>query len=113
MRLLWGVILLTCLLGGVPLTVMMRLRLLLLCLITPMSGLMVALFWIGLLVFLLLVLVSLLILQRSAGMVVGGVMLIVFVLRVRCILVEVSALFQGLCSPFCSPFKELSCGVSF
>ena len=41
-----GVILLTCLRSGVPLMGMMKLRLLLLCLIIPMSGLMVALFWI-------------------------------------------------------------------
>ena len=36
-------------------------------------------------------------------------MLIVFVLRVTCILVEVSALFPGLSSLF----RELTCGVSF
>ena len=52
--------------------VMMRLRLLLLCLITPMFGLMVAFFWIGSLVFLLLVLVSFLILLKIAGVVIGG-----------------------------------------
>ena len=39
----------------------------------------------------------------------GGVMSIVFVLRSRCILAEVSALFLGLCSLF----SVLRCGVSF
>ena len=93
-KLPWGVILLICFVDGVPLMVMMRLRLLLLYLITPMSGLMVALCWIGLLVFLLLVLFFFPIL---AGVVLG-LILIVFVLTVLYFLVEVSALFQGLCS---------------
>ena len=75
----------------------------------PMSGLMVALFLIMLLVFLLLVLAFLLIFLRSAGVGVGGVMLIEFALRVRCILAKVSALFLV----FCSLFRELRCGVSF
>ena len=88
---------------------MVKMRLLLLYLITPMSGLMIALFWIGLLVFLLLVLGSFLILQKIAGVVIGGVILIVFVLMVLYILVEVSALFQGLCNLF----NKLRCGESF
>ena len=54
--------------SGVPLTVMMRLGLLLPYLITPISGLTVVLFWIRLLVFLLLVLVSLLILQSLCSL---------------------------------------------
>ena len=59
----------------------MKLGLLLWCRITPMSGLMVALFLIRSPVFLLSVLCSSLIRLRIAGVVVGGVMLIMFVTR--------------------------------
>ena len=45
----------------------------------------------------------------SAGVVIGGVMSIVFILRGRCILAEVFALFLGLCSLF----SMLKFGVSF
>ena len=72
-----------------------------------MSGLMVALSWIR--VFLHLELGSLLTSLRTAGVVVGGVMLIVFALRVKFSLVEVSAPFLGLSSPS----RELRCGVPF
>ena len=59
--------------------------------------------------FLLLELGSLLISLRTAGVVDGGVMLIVFALRVKFSLVEVSVLFLSLFSLF----RELRCGVSF
>ena len=65
-----------------PLMSMMRLELLL-CRITPKSGRIVALSWIGLLVFLLRVLGFLLTNLRSVGVDVGGVMLLEFELRVR------------------------------
>ena len=60
-----------------------------------MSGLMVALFWIRSLVYLPPVLGSTLISRRIAGVVVGGVMLIVFALRVRFSLAVVSAFVPG------------------
>ena len=74
-----------------------------------MSGRMVALFWIDLLVSLLQVLAVLLTILSSVGVVVGGVMLIVFALRVNISLAGVSAPSLGLCSLF----RELRCGVSF
>ena len=69
--------------------------------ITPMSGLMVALSMIRSLVFLLLELGSLLTSLRTFGVVSGGVMLIMFALRVKFSPVEVSVLFLGLSSLFC------------
>ena len=95
--------------GWVPLLSMMKLRLPLWFQITPMSGLMVAWFLIRLLVCLLLVLGSLLTSLKTAGVVEGGGMLMVFVLVEKLRLVEVSVLFLGLFSLF----KELKCGVSF
>ena len=74
-----------------------------------MSGLMVALSWIGSLVSLLQVLGLLLTKLRITGVVVGGVMLIVFAPRVRFSLAGVCAPFLGLCSLF----RDLKCGVSF
>ena len=56
-----------------------------------------------------LVLVSLPISQRIAGVVVGGVMLIVFALGVRFSLAGAFVLFLDLFSPY----KWLTCGVSF
>ena len=76
--------------------------------LVPMSGLMVALSRIKSLS-LLQVLGFLLTKLRIAGVVVGGVMLIVFALGVRFRLAGSSAPFLGLCSLF----RELKCGVSF
>ena len=84
-------------------------RLLLLCLIILMSGQMAALFLIDLLVFPLQVLGSLLTSLRTAGVVVGGVMLMVFVQVVRFPLVEVSVRFLG----HFNLFRGLRCGVLF
>ena len=70
---------------------------------------MVALSWIGSLVSLLQVLDDFLTNLKIAGVVVGGVMLIMFAPRVRFSLAELSAPFLGLCSLF----RELKCGVSF
>ena len=78
-------------------------------LITPMSGLMVALSLIRSLVFLHLELGSLLTSLRTTGVIGGGVMLIMFALRVKFSPVEVSVLFLGLSSLF----RGLKCGVSF
>ena len=85
-------------LSEVPLMILMRLGLLLLCWITPMSGRMEALSLIGSLVSLHLVLGSLLTSLKTVGVVVGGVMLMVFVQVEKCRLVEVSVLFLGLSS---------------
>ena len=88
---------------------LMRLGLLLLCRITQLSGRMVALSLIKLLVSHLQVLGSLLTSLRTAGGVVGGVMLAVFVWIMVFRLVGVSALFLGLFNLF----RELRCGASF
>ena len=74
-----------------------------------MSGRMVPLSLIASLVSLLQVLGSLLTSLRTAGVVVGGVMLTVFVQVVKFRLVGVSVLFLGLSSLF----RELRCWVSF
>ena len=92
-----------------PLMSMIGSRLLLWSRITPMSGLMVALSLIRSLVFLHLELGSLLTSLRATGVIGGGVMLIMFALRVMFSPVEVSVLFLGLSSLS----KELRCGVSF
>ena len=99
------------LLSGVPLVSLMvlGLGLLLLCRITPMSGRMVALFLIGLLVYLLQVLGSLLTSLGNAGVVVGGVMLTVFVQIMMLRLVGASVVFLG----FSNRCRGLRCGVSF
>ena len=88
---------------------MIQSRLPLKFLITPMSGLMVAWFLIGSLVFLLLELGFLLSSLWTLGVIGGGVMLMLFAMRVKFRLVEVSALFLGLFSLS----KELICGESF
>ena len=75
----------------------------------PVSGRMVALFWIRSLEFLLLVLGSLLASLRIAGVGVVGVVLNMFGLMVVFILVGASAPFWGPCNPF----RELKCGLSF
>ena len=85
---------------------MSLMRLLLPCRNTPMSSRMAALSLIGLLVSLLQVLGSLLTSLRNAGVVVGGVMSMVFVQVVKFRLVEVSVLFLGLSGLF----RELRCG---
>ena len=72
LRLLLVGTLLVWFLSGVSLMVLMLMRFLLVCLITPMSGLMVILFWIGLLVFLLPVLGSFLFVLGIAGVAVSG-----------------------------------------
>ena len=92
---------------GVPLMVLMLSKLLLGCLVIRMSGLMVVLFGIRSLGYLPLVLVSLPISQRIAGVVVGGVMLIVFALKVRFSLAGALVLFLDLFSQS----KGLKCGV--
>ena len=69
----------------------------------------VALSLIGLLVYLLQVLASLLNSLKTAGVVAGGIMLMVFVQVVKFRLEEVSVLFLGLSNLF----RELRCGVSF
>ena len=89
--------------------VLMLLRLLLGCLRTLMSGLMVALCWIRSQVYPPRVLGSTLISRKVAQVIEGGVMLIVFVQVMRCRLVEVSAPFLGLFSLS----KGLKCGESF
>ena len=97
------------LLRGVHLMSLMWFRLLLGCRITPMSGLMVALSWIGSRVSLLLELGFLLIKLMTAGVIGGGVMLLEFAPLVMFSPVGVSALFLGLSSLF----RGLRCGVSF
>ena len=77
--------------------------------ITPMSGLMAALSLIRSLPCLLLELFFLLTSLWTSGVIVGGVMLIMFALRVKFSLAEVSVQSLGLSSLF----KELRCGVSF
>ena len=98
LRLRLDVILQVWLLSEVPLMILMRLGLLLLCWITPMSGRMEALSLIGSLVSLHLVLGSLLTSLKTVGVVVGGVMLMVFDQVEKFPLVEVSVLFLGLSS---------------
>ena len=76
--------------------VLMLLDLLLRCLMTRMSGPMVALFWIESQVYLPPFLGSLLINQTIAGVDVGGVMLIMFVQRVRFSLAGAPGLLQSV-----------------
>ena len=83
--------------------VLMLLGLLLGCLMSPMSGLMAALFWIRSQVYPPPVLGSTLISLRIAGVNVGGVVLIVFVQMVRFRLAGVFVLSLGLLSQFRGP----------
>ena len=80
--------------------VFMLVRSLRLCLIHPTFGLMVVWYWIRSLVFLLLVLECLLTCLSSAGVIAGGVMLIVFILLVLIILAGLLFLFLVLCRLF-------------
>ena len=76
-----------------------------------MSGLMVALSWTRSLVSLLQMLGSLLTSPRTAGVVGGGVMLIVFALRMKFKLAGACAPFLGLCSLFRQSFSAVHLGV--
>ena len=100
LRLLLVGTLLVWFLSGVSLMILMLVWFLHVCLTPLRFGLMVVLSWIRLLVFPLLVLENLLTSLSFAGVVAGGVMLIVFNLRMRLILVGVLCLSLGLCRLF-------------
>ena len=102
-------ILQVCLLSGVLVMSLIMIVLLLLCRIILMFGLMAVWFLITLLVFPLLDLGFLLISLSIFGGVIGGVMLIMFVLILTLSAAEVFVLFLGLFSLF----KGLRCGLLF